>query len=202
MKKTKFFTYIIIITGIMMFIYFNLFPAINPATITTRRSFCAHNLREIRLTLSMYANANEGYYPTESGDRGLEVILIKNFTKNRKIFQCMDDPNDSFSEMVFGRRLEEMGDKFDPDYLYLGGFKEDAEPEVPILFDKLGNHKDFCNVLFSNGKVKGYELKYSNYEGLVEYIGKKKHYSDETLHTIKQKIKEALQNNKTTEPDK
>ena len=195
MKKTKFFVYIFIISVIVIYIYCNLYPTINPADTAIRRSSCAHNMKVIGLALLMYGNSHQGNYPNINGDQGLEILITGKSIGNKQIFQCMKDATDSFKTKMYGHKFEEMGDEFKPDYLYLGGFRENTQPEVPMLFDKIGNHEDYCNVLFSNRRIETFNLKYATYDELIEFINKQKHYPEKTIKTIKQKIQKALKNN-------
>jgi hypothetical protein len=55
--------------------------------------------------------------------------------------------------MERGKKLTEE----DVGYIYRAGFKEGRDdPETPIAWDKPENHKDYGNVLFINGRVKGF----------------------------------------------
>ncbi len=178
-------------------------PAINPAGPTAYRMWCMNNMKQIGLALRMYSNNNRKryqkheFYPDESGDKGLKKLLI-GYLENKEIYKCPKDKRvkKTFWEKTFGSSPKPEELKFKSDYIYLGGFHEDEAPVIPILFDKIGNHKNHCNVIFSDGQPEYYKLEYGIYDDLLEMINQKKNYSKETMERIKESLKKALKNNK------
>ena len=156
---------------------------VNPAGSNTRRTRCVSNIGEISFALSIYQGQYTGYFPDKSGDLGFK--LIKSNVSDLKVFKCPKDKAKNLNG----------NSAFKSDYIYLGGFKKETTPPVPIVFDKINNHKDYCNVLFSNRELKRYEFQYSSYEKLIDHIIEQKHYKKGMKDILKTKVKEALVNN-------
>ena len=180
-------------------------PESTPPGKAAHRIWCMSNMRQIYLALTMYAgdnptypSGNREYYPEESGDKGLRKLLAGGYLENKKTYRCPKDKREkkTFWEKIFGGSPDPEELKFKSDYIYLGGFAVDESSIVPILFDKIGNHNNYCNVIFSDGHSEYYELQYSSYGNLMEAINKKKNYPKETMARIKESLRKALKNNK------
>ena len=204
-KEIKSIIKILLILGVLGILAAIFLPASVPLGKAAYRMQCMHNMIQIGLSLSMYANnsfndslEDREYYPEESGDKGLKKLLISDYLKNKERCKCPKDKRvkKTFWEKIFGSSPKpEL--KLQSDYIYLGGFTVDENPIVPILFDKIGNHNNYCNVIFSDGHPEHYELQYESYGDLIEVISKKKNYSKDTIERIKESLKKALKNNKT-----
>jgi len=189
MKKSIIFITISLAVIIPIFLLFN--PAVSKTFTADYRMHCSNNLKSISSYLSVYQN-EYGTYPKPNGEQGLKELfkitkIVKGFfvcPKDKKLFEW----EKSFSDEE-GKKI------FHSDYIYLGGFKDETTLVVPILFDKISNHKDYCNVLFSNRKIRRYKFPYSSYEKLIDYIIEKKHCKKEMRDILNSKIKIALKNN-------
>lgn len=188
---------IFFIFGVGILLIWIFFPIVDPARIGTYRRQCTLNITQISDALESYQCQNNKLYPKASGNKGL--LCLSQYIYNKDVLKCPEfqKQNKTLWEKVFGTGPESEALEFKSDFIYLGGFKEDEDPIIPILFDKIGNHKNYCNVIFSDGKTEYYELPYRTYDDLLEVINKKKNYSKETLEKIKESLNKALKNNKT-----
>ena len=128
-----------------------LLPALNSAREKARRISCAANLKQLMLGMKQYAMDHTDKFPEPSGAAGLEVLRKGDYITDPKIYVC---PTTSQATAVSGQPLTEAT----VSYVYLGGFSEAGSPELPLVFDKPGNHASYFNVGFLDGHVQGFSL--------------------------------------------
>lgn len=84
-----------------------LYPAIRNARDDALQEECANNLRQLYQAMVMYANDNDGYFPSGPG---WAWDLWPNYINDDSVFDCPAHPNDDHA-----------GDHIDPDYYFHNG---------------------------------------------------------------------------------
>ena len=110
------------------------------------RKACINNLKQISVALDMYANVFNGKFPEKYGAQGLDKLRSGGFLSMSQVFICPETGNIAASP---GTAITEES----CDYVYVGGLTEYSDPNIPILWSKPGNHKDYGNILYVNGKI-------------------------------------------------
>lgn len=111
------------------------------------RIACINNLRLIGLALKNYAIDYNGYFPPYDGAKGLEILRSKKYLSAPGTFIC---PSAGLNPAAYGRPLTEDN----VSYIYNGGLKDLPENEnVPLAWDKDGNHNGCGNILYTDGQV-------------------------------------------------
>jgi hypothetical protein len=194
MKLKRIFEKIVFLSVILAFLIFIVWSfslSTSTPNINTRRWHCLHNLQSLSEALSMYARDNDLEFPPQNGEKGL--IFLRKYISNIDFYNCLKDPNPNKLTVYFSKIFAKKRKKsFQTNYVYLGGFRKDTKPPAPILFDELGNHMNYCNVLFSDGKIEGVHFKYATYDDLIDYLGKRKGYNAILRRSLREKIAEAL----------
>ena len=121
-------------------------PVLLPCCPGHSRVACAQNLKAIGLALMQYSFDNNEYFPPESGVAGLQ--RLSRYISDERVFICPD------SEDVPAGKGGVLDEK-NVSYVYVGGLRYNASGEVPLMYEKF-NHKNFGNVLFTDGHVAGY----------------------------------------------
>jgi prepilin-type processing-associated H-X9-DG protein len=112
-----------------------------------RRISCAANLKQIGLALKLYAEDNNDFFPNE----GFEQLRRNDYLTDYGIYRCPS------SNMPKEKDNQKLTDKI-VGYIYQRGLKLNAkDSRTPIAWDKPTNHKDYGNVLFLDGLVKGFK---------------------------------------------
>jgi len=137
MKRNKGFTIIELCVVIMLMtaIAVVLVPFIKE----TRRKACAveclSNIQKIGLTLRSYALTHEGAAPKD-----LAVLWNEGYIDKESVFDCP----------LSGHK----GTAKEPDYIYDPNSDFTKPENIPVFYDKPGNHRDkSVNVLYSNGDI-------------------------------------------------
>jgi prepilin-type processing-associated H-X9-DG protein len=139
---------------------------------SARKISCTNNLKQIGLACRMYSNVYDEKFPELDGAAGLDLLRSKKFLMNPKVFVC---PSASTNSAGAGMPLTEDT----VSYVYFGGFTEADSADIPLAFDKPGNHDRYCNILFLDGHVKGYAGNHFNScRETVEYLISRNNYSD------------------------
>ena len=109
---------------------------------------CAGNLKMIGLALRMYASDNDGFLP-----RDLYSLVAKGYAEAPKLYFCPEVKHDSPKE--FPTRVSF---KTDYHYAWTPGVRWDGPDAATriVALDCAGNHKNYGNVLFADGHVKGF----------------------------------------------
>lgn len=113
-----------------------------------RRMSCQHNLKQLHLALTEYADNNNGFYPPHPGAKGLN-LLWPAYLKSDLLFHCPSVRNPT-------RATEQSLQEKHISYYYIGGLDTSSSSDSPLLCDKADNHKYYGNVLYVDGTVKGY----------------------------------------------
>jgi len=148
----SFFKFIIIIFCIisaLTFIKFHKTP--NYYDIMMHRISCSSKLIRIGSALRMYSSANENHFPPYEGARGLRLLIDEGFLKHKDLFIC---PTVKFNNRWNEKRKTEI-ERILSDYEYKEGLSEDDANPVPICWDKLNNHTQYGNILYTDGHTKG-----------------------------------------------
>ena len=146
-----------VVIGFVTFLVWSFFLTTStPTSVFARRSCCSRRLKELFAGFRAYAGNNDSRFPVPGGSEGLELLTA--YIGNLRYYLCPKDAPRSkwFFERWFADAKKKR--EFKTDYLYLGGSTPESKPGIPILFDKVGNHKNYCNVLFSDGHVEGLHL--------------------------------------------
>jgi prepilin-type N-terminal cleavage/methylation domain-containing protein/prepilin-type processing-associated H-X9-DG protein len=115
-----------------------LLPAIGQARERARRTSCMNNIKQISISLHMYATDNMERFP-----KTLQELVDGGYIDNLEIFKCPSSSNSVPDNADSG------------DYAYKSGLTESADSDAPIVADKADNHKgQGGNVLFVGGHVK------------------------------------------------
>ena len=117
-----------------------------------KRISCISNLKGIGLAFRMYSQEYKGNFPPYDNAKGLGMLRSGGYLDNIKMFACpsvekshIPPPGSQMTEEV-------------TDYCYKGGLSESSQIQI-LMWDKPGNHKDFGNVLYGDGSIRGFEGK-------------------------------------------
>jgi prepilin-type processing-associated H-X9-DG protein len=135
-----------------------LFIMLGPTTSSRRekapRANCASNLRQIGLSLEMYADMYGGHLPPADGAAGLNELA--RVTSSQKLFHCPEDRAHRVPDAALARSSVSLGLTEDTlSYVYHGGFVWDGtnSDQTPLCWEKSLFHKAGLNVLFLDGHV-------------------------------------------------
>lgn len=89
---------ILIVITIICILAALLFPTFSRTRESARTTTCAGNLRQLGLTMEMYVNDNNGFYPLPEAPRLLctWVNRIEPYLKSTQVLQCPSFPNGDF----------------------------------------------------------------------------------------------------------
>ncbi len=127
------------------------FMILTDAREIARRMCCNGNLKSIGLAIRMYSQEYKENFPPYDNAKGLEMLRSGGYLENIRMFAC---PSVDKRHIPDGSQVTEEV----TDYCYKGGLTE-ASPIQLLMWDKPENHKDFGNVLYSDGAVRGFKGK-------------------------------------------
>src|SRR5512147_374332 len=115
-----------------------LLPALNQAREKARRANCSSNLRQVGLSIAMYADLYSEKCPANaSASTGIaeSFNLLTNVTSSGKIFACPSDGKTPQATFTGGTGLAAVNIS----YGYAGGLKWQDAPDSVLAFDRLAN---------------------------------------------------------------
>ncbi|MEA2011972.1 MAG: type II secretion system protein [Verrucomicrobiota bacterium] len=163
MQKTKDFTLIelLIVIGIIALLASMMLPALNQAQEKARRITCVGNLKQIGLSLRMYALENTDDYPSNDNCEGLQQLVMQDYLAEGKIYICPSTitPADiGIPDLTDGNGL---------DYEYVNNATNYSEvavqDESALCIDGCGtdgvaensNHINYGNTVYGDGHAVG-----------------------------------------------
>ncbi len=119
------------VVGLPVLLYLML-PEVSRKRSSKRRVTCKSNLRQIALACQVYADDNDGWFPTD-----IEQLDLA-FADDRNVFKCPSAAPDDGSVS----------------YVLVPGLSEKMPAEFMLAYDKAENHQGAgCNVAFVDGHV-------------------------------------------------
>lgn len=95
---------------------------------------CSNNLREVGLTLYIYAREHAGSFPPT-----LKALYDEQYLADEELMDCP--------------ATKGKGTPLDPDYIYTAGLTIKDPSTAMLLRDKSDNHRKGKNILYLNGAV-------------------------------------------------
>ena len=154
--------------------------------LTTHRShcgnYCAPRLKQIGLGLKLYAMDFEEFFPLEDNAQGLDKLRELDYLTDYGIYVC---PDSKIQKGTKGSITEQ-----NCSYVYLGGFREGQNPQIPLVFDKTGNHPDIVGIVFIDGHVARYPASaIKSCEDIIIFLNKEHKYPNKLFKKLLSKAK-------------
>jgi hypothetical protein len=169
-----------IIFGTITLIIFFL-PSITSREFHTPSYACLGNLESIGLSLKQYAMDYADYFPPQDNSKGLQKLCSLDYLTDNGIYICPK----SKKVKAEGTLTEETCS-----YVYLGGFKECDNHDIPLAFDKPGNRRNYFNIVFIDGRTERYSTSAANScETIIIFLNEKFKYPEKLYKRLLEKAK-------------
>jgi hypothetical protein len=153
---------------------------LNWAREKNRRITCVSNLRSMSLALAQYAMDYNDMLPGKDGAAGWDLLREHNYLTYHRMYIC---PSSGTKAPTSGALTEKT-----VGYYYIGsGFSTKDNGNIPIAFDKTGNHRRYTNILLLNGKVIRQNLKNTSPKGVIEFLRSTHKYPAELQKKLREK---------------
>ena len=162
-----------------------LLPALSSARESARKISCTNNLKQIGLAIRMYSSEHGDKFPAKDGAVGLDQLRSSGLLILPKVYVC---PSTDTEPAKKGVALTEDT----VSYVYFGGFSEEDSVNIPLAFDKPGNHDKYVNILFLDGHVKGYAgSNFNTCKDVVQFLLKNNQYTQREAKLLMRKAASA-----------
>lgn len=149
---------------------------------------CFKRLKTISAALHEYASDYDGYFPDKYRAGGFEQLR-----KNNYMTDCKSFTSPLAKEVIVGTSGCPLAEE-NVSYIYLGGFSNKDNPDMPLVFEKLhnydphvGQYSKFICILLLDGRRVGYGGHYKKYSDVITMLNEKYKYSPEDLKRLKEK---------------
>ncbi|OGV68440.1 MAG: hypothetical protein A3K19_10185 [Lentisphaerae bacterium RIFOXYB12_FULL_65_16] len=152
-SRTRWFTLVelLVVIAIIAILAGFMLPSMSSARERARRVNCMANLKQVGMTLRMYAAAWDEFFPPGNNAEGLRLLFSSGHVGESDIFVC---PSTLTSFAPPGTI-----DDAHLDYIYRGGLNEkECSMETGLGCDRIitPNHSNYGSVLYGDGHVAGY----------------------------------------------
>ena len=159
-----------------------LLPALTRARTKARRISCMSNLKQIGLSLKMYAMDHKDKYPAGNNAAGLNKLIKQDYLTDLSIFVC---PNSKTVKAAAGDLKEA-----NSSYIYIGDFVEGDGANIPVVLDKLDSKKKIINILYQDGHVGAVPNRFHNCKDLIKYLAKTSSFKPAILKKLQGKAEQ------------
>ncbi|MCK5805072.1 MAG: DUF1559 domain-containing protein [Lentisphaeria bacterium] len=135
--------YVPVICVLLAWFLFEVVHALGIARERAVRIGCQCNVKQIMIALHLYAEKYDGWFPDKDGDAGLEMLRQENWHGQK----LMGHPYALSCPSARPIQPDSIG------YDYVAGHRKDSDKNIGIVMDKVGNHKEYGNIGFVDGRA-------------------------------------------------